>query len=126
MNNLNPIPEQIAQVGLIGIFGIIAIGLIGVTIMTIILFKHKDGEDIVDMLKIVLESNRALQLITVSAVIIAVMFLSLINQINNNGVIALLSGISGYVLGSLGGKGKLSSKGENKVDIKPAAPLKDG
>ena len=109
-NNPTSIPEHTIQVALIGMFAVIVIGLILLTIMFVIVFRHKEGKDIVDILKVVLESNRALQLITVGAVILAVVFLALINQINNNGMIALLSGISGYVLGNLGGKGKLKEQ----------------
>ena len=47
------------------------------------------------------ERAKALQMITVILIVVAVSFLALIRIIEPNGVVAVLSGIAGYVLGGI-------------------------
>ena len=55
-----------------------------------------------------LTSSNALQILTVTAVLVAAMFLGLADRLND-GVLALLSSVAGYVLGSLQSPNKSSN-----------------
>jgi hypothetical protein len=47
------------------------------------------------------ERAKALQMITVILIVVAAAFLALVRIIEPNGVVAILSGIAGYVLGGI-------------------------
>ena len=60
------------------------------------------------------ERAKALQMITVILIVVAVAFLALVRIIEPNGVVAILSGIAGYVLGGIRRGSKEDEEKEEK------------
>ena len=92
--------QQLAIYGIIIIGAVAAIGLIGVTIVSAVWLRSQKGTDITPALSELLASNRTLQLITVAAVLMGLLFLGMTGKLTD-GAIALLSSLGGYVLGAL-------------------------
>ena len=76
--------------------------------------KTKGG--VVQSFGLLFQRADALRIITVILIIITASFLALANKIEANGITAILSGISGFVLGSLGKESQKDDKDDKEND----------
>jgi hypothetical protein len=90
---------QLVRWAIIAIAVVISIGLIGLFAVSYVSFS-RDSEVASRYLTRVFGTGSALHLLTVLAVILSATVLSLAGQLQD-GAVALLSGIAGYVLGAL-------------------------
>ena len=91
----------------IGLYVLIAFGITtaGLTIGAIVIFRNHNlsGES----LALIVERSEVAKLATIVLIVLAVTFLGLLKIVAGEAVVAVLSGIAGYVLG---GKTKASDK----------------
>jgi len=87
----------------------VIIGLICLAIMTVAVVKQRP-EAVTNAINALLDSNRALQLVTICAIVMALLFLGLADKLKE-GVLALLGTLGGYVLGNLGRQSSSPQRG---------------
>jgi hypothetical protein len=101
---MTPSPDttSLSNTSLLGL-GIIAataaIIVVCFTVITVSMLRNKTV-DVTAALQEIFRSERALQLVSVAAIVFALLVLALTNKISE-GAIALLASIGGYVLGNL-------------------------
>jgi hypothetical protein len=111
--NLNSVAQALPMVDqlkdsdaktFLSILTIISLSLILITFLIVSTFLAckalENNAKTAEFLNSFLTSSNALQILTVTAVLVAAMFLGLADRLND-GVLALLSSVAGYVLGSL-------------------------
>lgn len=95
----------------LGLYFVIAFGFltIGLTICVIVIFKDHNlsGES----LALIVQRTELAKLATVFLIVLTVTFLGVLKILAAEAVVAVLSGIAGYVLG-----GKTSKKGDEQSD----------
>jgi hypothetical protein len=109
------VDPQLALWGVIGICVVVVVGLIAFTVIAVVLLRERPVE-VSESLDIILSSERALQLVTVSAIIIVLLFLGIAGRLND-GAIGILGSVGGYVLGNLS-KGTRKESKPTKVEIR--------
>jgi hypothetical protein len=76
--------------------------IIGTTIMGGIAFYK--GKETADAFATIIQHGNMLQMLAVALIIVAVIGLALLDKINAEAVVSILSGIAGYVLGGVTGR----------------------
>jgi Ca2+/Na+ antiporter len=95
-------PEPLHYLGELARYATICIVVIaiGLTIVASIAFLRAD-RDQAKSLSLLLQRGSVFQFLTVMTIVIGACLLAIIGKINSEGIIALLSGVAGYVLGSV-------------------------
>jgi hypothetical protein len=96
------VDPTLALWGIVGICAVVTVGLIAFTIISVALVRTQ-ALQVSESLEVILGNERALQLVTVAAIIVALLFLSIAGRLNE-GTIGILGSVSGYVLGNLSKK----------------------
>jgi hypothetical protein len=95
--NALPLPNLIFWAGIVG-----GLFVIGTSIMGVIAFYK--GKDTADAFTALIQHGNMLQMLAVAMIIAAVVGLGLLDKINAEAVVSILSGIAGYVLGGVAGR----------------------
>ena len=116
------VDPQLVQTVIIAIAIVMSIGLIGLFTVSYVSF-NEDSKVASEYLTVVFGAGSALQLLTVLAVILSATVLALAGQLQE-GTIALLSGIAGYVLGSIRSH-SLPNPLQNESSVTVTTPASD-
>ena len=109
--------RTIIQLAWIALLALVMI-VIPFTVIGVIAFKRAPvapGNNPAVTFSRLFERAKALQMITVILIVLAAAFLALLRVIDPNGVVAILSGVAGYVLGGI----KKESSEENQKMPEP-------
>ena len=119
------VDSQLALWGVIGICAIIIVALGAFTVIAVVFLREKPDE-IHECIEIILGSELALQLLAVSAIVVALLFLGIAGRLTE-GAIAILGSVGGYVLGNLSKGARSSATKESATkESKSAAKVANG